>query len=478
MNLKSYDKKSMLPIFITGIILLANLAFKLFIIHGKSLYGDEPFTLYFSQQPFLNIIDRLVNDSNPFLHPFLLHTWIKIFGVTAFSGKLLSAILSSLTAALLFKLFYKRFGLLMPLIASVLFTLSEINLFYAQEIRAFALVGVLTTVSIYLFFEIIYSPKKKHIILLGVVNLSLVMSHYAAFLLPVVESIGILFFIRSHKKSVLYFIYSQSIALLLFAPWFIYSVMNNIPQAGKSWIPVPKLINLKYLILKLTTSRLLITYIVLLIASSSVLFIKRTTETSFRKTYLLFILFFWVPILLNYAISQSAPIMLSRYLLFTTIPFYLSIGYFISQIAKIQHIRLTISIIVILIASYKIKLPKTPDNWIGKLDRIKKERSDNSIVFINAWWQYRPFAYYYDYQSFIDFNNTLHILKNQNIHAVSSITQIEKILENKKYDKIFLVKNQGIKSDEIVAHLKNKGYQVSWKNTTKTPFVFALEYKH
>lgn len=476
MDLKKY-KIAYLPIIITGGIFLINLVLKVFIVYGKSLYGDEPFTLYFAQQPFSNIIDRLVNDSNPFFHPFILHVWVKLFGVTAFSGKLLSAIFSSLTAALLFKLFFKRFGIVMPIIASALFTISEINLFYAQEIRAFALVGLFTTISVYLFFEVLFNPKKHHIVTLGIVNLLLVMTHYAAFLLPVTEGFAILFFMRSHKKGVLYFIYSQVLALLLFAPWFVYAVVNNIPEAGKSWIPVPAWINLRYLIVKLTTQKLLIVYAILFVISGVFIFLQRHTKFIPHRIYLVLFLFFWMPVLLNFAISQNTPIMISRYLLFTTIPFYLSIGYYIDQIRIKKYFPIILGILVIMIASYKIKLPKTPDNWIGKLDQIKKERIENSIVFINAWWQFRPFAYYYDYPAFIDYNMTLEKLSKQNIHAVFSIEQMDKIIGVKRYDEVYLVKNQGVPSKDVVAHFNKKGYEIEWEKKTITPLVFKLKLK-
>ena len=119
-----YNKRRGLTIWLFTIVIFAlNLFLK--ISSSWSLYGDEPFTLFFSQQSFANIIDRLANDSNPFLHPFLLHIWLKVFGVTVFSGKLFSAVLSSLTGALLFKLFSKRLGFIASLIAAVLFTIRE-----------------------------------------------------------------------------------------------------------------------------------------------------------------------------------------------------------------------------------------------------------------------------------------------------------------------------------------------------------------
>lgn len=475
MNLKELKITPVTLLLISVAIFIGNLTVKIFLFHNQTLYTDEPFTLFFAQQPFSNIIDRLVHDSNPFFHPFLLHIWLKIFGVTAFSGKLLSIIFSSLTATLLFRLFIKRFGLIMPIIASLLFSLSEIQVFYSQEIRAYAMVGLLATLSLYLFFEILFNPQKKHIFLLGLVNMALVMSHYTSFLLPVCEGMGILLFLKTHKKSIRYFIYSQLFALVLFSPWFIYSVIHNIPQAGKSWIPVPNLINIKPLIIKLTTRRMFVTYITSLVIG--ILFIIRQKENrNFNiKLIILFIILFWLPIALNFTISQKAPIMLSKYLLYTTIPFFLSIGFFFSQIKINHYVNLGFIIAIIAIATYKFKVPEPHDNWHGKLDRFRKEKNENSIVFINAWWQYRPFAYYYDYDSFIDYDNTLKRLSKKNIHAIFTIEQMEKIMKNKKFDNVFLIKNQGVKSSEFISHLKNKGYSISWEITKKPPLIFALK---
>ena len=65
---------------------------------------DEPFTIFWSQQDLDEMLTMFRNENNPPLHFFLLHFWIKIFGIGPVAVRSLSLIFSVLTIPVLFKL--------------------------------------------------------------------------------------------------------------------------------------------------------------------------------------------------------------------------------------------------------------------------------------------------------------------------------------------------------------------------------------
>src|SRR6056297_164885 len=247
-NKRKINKKLIL---FTFLFTLINLVAKIWNIHEYSLYGDEPFSLFFAQQSISELFERIIRDKNPFLYFLILHGWLKLFGVSVINAKLLSVIFSSITGGLIFAFGYRQYNFKFGFIAAFLFLLSGIQFFYSHEIRAFSLVSLLSLISIFLFLNITQKPKKWHIAGLAFANVALILSHYAAFILPIIELIGIFILYKRNKNPMLYFIISQLIALIIFTPWFLFSVSNNLPEAGSFWLDPPNKIDAERLIINI-----------------------------------------------------------------------------------------------------------------------------------------------------------------------------------------------------------------------------------
>ncbi len=460
---------------LAGLIFLTNFIFKVYGLQNASLYGDEPFTLFYSQQTLGEIFKVLKNDSNPFLHPVILHFWFKIFGVTVYAGKLYSVILSSLTAALIFKLFYKRFGLLFPLLAAILFSVSGYQYFFAREMRAFAQVGLFAVLSIYFFIEILYEPKKRHVFLLGFTNLCLVMSHYVAFLLPVVEVLAAFMFVRTNRKGFWYFIMSGLFAAVLFAPWFFYTVMHHVPTAGKSWLSVPTWGRVWRISHKLVTEPLVWIHLVFVAGLFPLKFLKGYKKTFDYRLFLFFSGIFWISLYIDFWISQYHPIMHFRYLLFSSIGLFLALAYFIVNIRAKMIFTIIACIALIAIKTIEFKKIPIPENWEHKVERIKKERTKNSLVFINAPWEFKAFSYYYDPAFFRDYKHVISHLRKEQIIPQYGAQKVRKYINTYKAEEVFLVKNQGIRAKIFIDSITQCGFELEWSDKNKFPYTYKFK---
>lgn len=459
---------------ITLLIFGVNFLIKIWNIFSMTMYEDEPFTLFVAQQSLGEIINVHKGDSNPFIHTMIMHFWFKIFGVHLWAGKLYSVLLSSISAGLLFKLFYKRFGLIMPLMAALLFSLSGINFFHAQEMRVYPQLILLTILSIYFFTELFFNPNRKNATFLGVVNLLLLMSHYTIFFLPLIELGILVFYIKTHKKTIKYFIISQFIAALAFTPWFFYAAINNVPKPGRSWLQTPYLVHIPWFINRMATNAMaIVNGILVLTITLLTIFRKKITFNEYR-TFLFFVAIFWGTMAASFIVSKKVPIMSDRYLLFSTIGLFLSIGYGISILHLKKAYTISICALVLFIAVASLTIRPIPENWPTKMQWLKKQRINNELIVIYPWWAYRSFAYYHDYEAFKDYKQTDYILGQQNVLATDNIDHINKVMNERNCENVFIIKYKGIDNNEFLNKLDNSNYHISYKNDTLLPLVIRL----
>jgi mannosyltransferase len=78
------------------LIFFINFGFKFINLTAEPVWYDECFSIFYSQQPFSNILDVSKWEPPPPLFNLILHCWIKLFGVSEFGVRLFPAMCSSL----------------------------------------------------------------------------------------------------------------------------------------------------------------------------------------------------------------------------------------------------------------------------------------------------------------------------------------------------------------------------------------------
>lgn len=449
------------------IIAVVNLLIRFWGLSDESLFGDDAFSAFQAQQPLSNVYKNLLFDRNPPLYFFLLHFWIKLFGLNVFYLKGLSVLFTTGTAILLWKISVKYFNQLTGFLISVFFLLTNGWMEVSHELRSFAMVGFLTVLSFIFYLDIIKQNRKYAIFGLAITNLLLLFSHYIAFCIPIIQLIGSLFYVKTNVKGFKYFIYSQILAFLLYLPW-IKIVIDNIPEAGKFWLFTPGILELASVFRNIsgnpyiwkTHTIILIIFIGIYIFDKKNRLLKR--EFDFRIALVL-LLWYLLPIFVTFLLAQYTPIFRFRYLLFTSLGLLLLISYIVS-VLKIHPILKLLLILFLCRTPYHNFKPeiKIYENWKELVQKVIEQKDDNTVVLICNWHKHREFAYYHNIEIFKDYDSIIPALRKQHIYAITDSNSLKTVLY-KWADKIIYVRshdNVGDPFNTNVALLEKDKYQL------------------
>ncbi|HSX48887.1 MAG TPA: glycosyltransferase family 39 protein [Candidatus Saccharimonadales bacterium] len=341
-----------------------------------SIWGDEAFSAILSQKSFFDIIKIISRDTSPPLYNLLEHIWFQVFGSSEVSIRALSFLFFMVAIFFVFKIgeYYwdKKTGFL----AAVLTFLNPFFFIYAFEGRMYSLLAATIIGSFYFFI------KKEWKLYIVITALALYTHHFAMFALFFQ---GLWFFkklIFDRDKKIKENFYAFIITGVLYIPWLI-PLYNQTKMVGSGfWLAKPTLADLSGLVSKYLAkgSDNFFTKSALYVVIAT--FVVRIWNKNTQKTIFL-LLWFFVPILTVFAISQKfQPIFYDRYMIYT-IPAAMLI--LVSQKRQISSILIAVIIALFLIsdanyfthptklpfrnlASYVMSVEKNGDyliNWNG-----------------------------------------------------------------------------------------------------------------
>src|SRR6266498_4136933 len=130
-------------------------ALRIALLSQKNIWYDEAFSWHLSNLFFYEIFVRTAGDIHPPLYYFILKIWITIFGDTLISMRVLSGIFSTAALYFIFKIACMVLERRDAYLASFLFVISPLNLYFSQEVRMSALNLLLTAASTYYFLRLL-----------------------------------------------------------------------------------------------------------------------------------------------------------------------------------------------------------------------------------------------------------------------------------------------------------------------------------
>lgn len=184
-----------------------------------SMWLDEGFALLYSQQSWKSVVG-LNGFYSP--HPPLYFSLTKVFNLVfsdASAGRTLSLVCGLLTLPFFYLLARRLMDPIASLIATLVFVLSPIHIYYSQEARMYALVVLTVTVSYYALVSFLQTGNKWYAVLYGGALVVAAYGDYSALFAIAPQIAIILYMLWRNWRRMVPIILAGVAAVLLYAPW-------------------------------------------------------------------------------------------------------------------------------------------------------------------------------------------------------------------------------------------------------------------
>jgi uncharacterized membrane protein len=201
-------------------------------LSASCLWFDEIFGIHAARHGWTELLRFVAADIiHPPLFYLLLKIWIGIGGESLLWLRILPAVFA-IAAVVPFLLLCRALELNQTErnLALLLLAVNGYLIKYAQELRMYSLLMFVSLCSLWLFVEFFKAEhdSRKQLAWLFLVNLLLVYSHYAGWLVVILEALALVIWQRPKAKL---FVASIIVTILAFAPW-VFLVIRS-AEAGK-----------------------------------------------------------------------------------------------------------------------------------------------------------------------------------------------------------------------------------------------------
>ncbi|NCB07044.1 MAG: DUF2723 domain-containing protein [Bacteroidia bacterium] len=435
------SQKTLTGFLVPALLFLVAFIWKYSFIEQRDISLDEPFTIFHAQSCLTDII-RLPanNEPTPPLFMLILHFWIKLFGISAKSVRVLPILFNALTVGYLYLIGKRFFNIWSGLTASLLFIFSTYHFFFGADTRTYAMLSFATACSLYYLLAILKNPEcRKGFTGLIVSNLILIYGHYFGLLVVFMQFL--VSFIYFGNKTIFKKIFKALIFTgVLYLPMIVVLVKQFLISKNGTWLSPPQgsdyIRELKWFL----NSGIGFT-VACYILGAGLLFaiFAKLKKEQLREVLLLFVWWF-VPYTLMFVVSSKIPMFTNRYILFNTIGFYLFIAVAISYFyQRIKFFAPLLSLVLVVFMYLHIFTgDSAPRKVQAASDFIKSKMDANSSLIIYPHWADLGLMYYYDQAIYKSVNDYPSKLKENKIYQAWGIEDMIDFCKNNNPERIIL----------------------------------------
>jgi len=424
--------------FILGLILVAGFLLRIYKLSSQSIWLDEAYSIYHSQQNFMHVIS--FKDTSPALYYLLLHFWITLAGASVSSARLLSVLFGTASVFIVYLLGAHIFNKKVGIYSALIVAFSPLHIYFSQEARTYSLFFALTLLSMYFYTKLNKAASKWIIAGYLISTAFLIYSHLYALLIVLAQNLH-QFTANRFKlsKEVKAWVLIQFIVFIFYIPRMI-QLPGIISNNYHSWISRPSFLQLIYMIYNLFSGVVFSFYGLALMLICSLLVLRYKFGSN-----IFFPLWILIPVLVPFTFSLLfTPIFIPKYTYFVSLPLYiLASRSLFSMKAEIRPILIS-AIIILSVATLLVQQNKTTkDPWNKVAEYIQSNNQKTDKVIIITSYEIQPFSYYFDPGCFHS-NDLFTCSYKKGIYPVDSLQEVKKIDENK----FWLIVSSGAYNEE------------------------------
>lgn len=453
-------RKSFYNIYLPCLLFLIAFFWKFFYLETRDICIDEPYTIFNAQLSAAEVIKLSVqNENNPPLFMLLLHYWIKLFGISALSVRMLPLLFNALTAVFLFLTGKKVASLWSGILASGLFIFSTTHFYFGMDTRAYSLLSLATAASLYYFISLIRNPEdKKVFVALIAANCILIYSNYFGWFIVTVQFLGS-FIYFGHRKLFRKLIYSTIATGILFLPLAPVLIRQFLVSAKGTWVQPPAKTEYLHQLWFMLNDKLVFNTVALILIAGITYVFYMHKYGNFKREIAIICMFWFIPYTIMFFVSSKIPMFLNSYILFTSIGFYAFIAIAVNLLFnQITGKVVSIALLILMFSQIQINAKDFYYREVkNAVNKVKSETTSNSIVIIYPHWADQGFIYYYDQNIFKDFRNYDSLLLKNRLFNVWNIQMAKDYIEKYKNNRIIYYQD-GQTGDKSICDYLNDNY--------------------
>lgn len=419
-------KENILSLYIPILLFLAAFVWKFLYIGVRDVCIDEPFTIFNAQLSLKEILLLPTkNEPNPPLFMLILHFWIKLFGISPYSVRIIPLLFNSLTPVYIYLTGKKLSNYQGGIIAAGLFILSSYQFYFGMETRTYSLLLCATSAAVFYLFSMIQEPeKRKYLFGLIISNIALIYSHYFGFFVVFAEFLTAIYYFRQ-KQAAKKIAVAIAVTVISFLPMWVILIKQFFISKQQTWVKPPETSFYWREIVMFMNNKPVIWASLALIGIGIIVWLAGKQRKFFPHQVVALFIVWFVPYTLMFFVSAKVPMFENRYVMYNSIGLYLFVGTSIALFLLEQKFILSIAVAIVLI--FMGIHMQTRREFIAyretkkAVDFVKEHRTNDVLTIVYPHWNDYEFAYYFDQTIFKDIRNFEPHLRDSLVYQVWSL---------------------------------------------------------
>ncbi len=424
-----------LPDVVIVVVLFATaFIWKFLFIGVRDVCIDEPFTIFNAQKGLKEILLLPTqNEPNPPLFMFILHFWVKWFGISAATVRIVPLFFNALTPVFLYLTGKKLSNHLGGMVAAGLFILSSYQFYFGMETRTYSLLLCATAATLYYLFSLLKNPSGKgYLAGLILTNIILVYSHYFGWFVVFMEFVTGLLYLKNREAFKKIFL-AVVVAGIAFIPMAVTFVRQFFISKEQTWVKPPERSAYWRELILFLNNPLVIKVVVVVLLVGLVVFLTGKNKKLVPLDLAAIFLFWLLPYTLMFFVSSKVPMFENRYVMYNSIGLYLNIGFLTGLFYSRWKFLLPVASAVILLTmglKMQTNLQFIAYRETQKAVHFVKERHDASMLtLVYPHWNDYEFAYYFNQEIFKDVTNFEPRLRDSMVYQVWGLDDAKNYIE-------------------------------------------------